>query len=372
MSQFLQQPDADSFLKRQERVRSCLTARKLTLLVVTEPANIFYLTGFRGSAGVAAFGASEASLWVDPRYTLQAREQAQGVEVIEARKSLLVVAGAWIRKGKLRRVGYDEGTLTCAEFRRLRERSEGKGARVAWEPAGGIVEDLRALKDENEIALIRRAAQLTAEVYEEVRPLVKPGVREADLAAEIEYRARREGAEGMAFETIVASGPRGALPHARASAKRLEAGELVIFDLGAILGGYAADMTRTVYLGKPRRRVERLYGAVLEAEQAAVEAIRAGIRAGDVDAAARRALERRGLAPYFTHSTGHGVGIEVHERPRLGKREKARLQAGSVVTTEPGIYLEGFGGIRIEDTVLVLREGAEVLTPASKHNWAAP
>ncbi|HEV2178398.1 MAG TPA: Xaa-Pro peptidase family protein [Terriglobia bacterium] len=366
----LSKPADHAFLTRQERLRARIENQKLSLLIVTNPSNIFYLTGFRGSAGVAVLGPSDARLWVDPRYTLQAREQAHGVEVIEARTSLLSVVGQWIRSRKAHRVGYDDGHLTCAEFRTLRERSASKSRGAAWERAGGINEELRVVKDASEIELIRQAGQLTAAVFEEIRPLARPGAREADLAAEIEYRLRRNGAEGVAFETIVASGARGALPHARASSKRLEAGELVIFDLGAILGGYAADMTRTMYLGTPRRRVQRLYAAVLEAERAAVEAVRAGVRASDVDAAARRALKRRDLDRYFTHSTGHGVGIEVHEQPRLGRGEKSRLEAGSVVTVEPGIYLEGFGGIRIEDTVLVGPNGAEVLTPAAKDNWA--
>lgn len=340
--------------------------QKLPLLLVTHPANIFYLTGFRGSAGAVVIAGMEPLLWVDPRYTLQAKEQAREVEVIEYRGELLSAVAHWLRRNKVGSVGYEDCHLTCRELQLLK-REDGRPSRL--KPAGGLVEDLRAVKDLEEIGHIRAAGQLTAEVFEEVLPMVRPGALESDLAAEAEYRMRRKGAEGAAFETIVASGPRAAFPHARASSKSLEKSELVIFDLGATLAGYAADMTRTLYLGQPPRRVRGLYEAVWEAQRKAVESLRAGARAGRVDSAARRVLARRGLARYFTHSTGHGVGLEIHERPRLGRNEKTRLEAGCVVTAEPGIYVKGFGGVRLEDTVLIGAQGPEILTPASKKGW---
>jgi Xaa-Pro aminopeptidase len=192
---------------------------------------------------------------------------------------------------------------------------------------------------------------------------------ERDLALEIEYRMRKKGAEGVAFETIVASGPRSANPHARPSSKALQESNFVILDLGAMLCGYAADMTRTVFLGEPNRQARNLYSAVMKAQRGSVQAVRDQARTGEVDSAARRILAKHGLARYFTHSTGHGVGLEIHERPRIGKGETTRLRSGSVVTVEPGVYLEGLGGIRIEDTVLVGPEGPEILTPASKDTW---
>jgi Xaa-Pro aminopeptidase len=242
-------------------------------------------------------------------------------------------------------------------------------SRVRFEPAGDLIEELREVKDEEEIAQIRGAGRITVEVFREVVRQACPGVSERDLAAEIDYRMRKKGAEAAAFETIVASGGRGALPHARASAKLLEKDELVILDLGAILNAYAADMTRTIALGEPTRRVRSLYNAVLGAQRNAVEALGDGVRAKDVDGAARRFLARRGVARYFLHSTGHGVGLEVHERPRLARGERARLKAGCVLTVEPGVYLDGLGGIRIEDTFLLGRDGPEILTPASKDHW---
>ncbi len=358
--------DSNTFRKRCERVLALLEERRLAALVVTKPVNIFYLTGFRGSAGVAVVGSLGTRLFVDPRYTLQAREQAPGVKVVEERGGLLKAVGRWLRKEKLRRVGVEDFSLTCHE-RSLLDQEASKAVRLT--PAGELIEEMRAIKDPEEIARIRKAAKITGEVLQEVVLLARPGAREADLAAEIEYRMRQKGAQGAAFETIVASGYRGALPHATASAKALQQGELVIFDLGAILAAYAADMTRTVYLGRPTRQVRKYYEAVREAQEEAIAAIRPGRQGSEVDGVARRALARRGLARYFTHGTGHGVGLEIHERPRLARNEKVRLKAGCVVTAEPGIYIEGFGGVRVEDTVLVGAEGAEVLTVASKTDW---
>ena len=355
-----------NFNSRQQALRRQMERQRLSILFVSRPANLFYLTGFRGSAGAAIFRAGDGTLFVDPRYTLQAREQAEGVEVVESKHGLLQGAARVLSNARACRAGFDDAHLTVAEMRALRK---GAGKRIKWVPSGGLVEELRAVKDSDEIGLIRQAGRLTAEVFGEVLHLVRPGVREADLAAEVEYRMRREGAEGTAFETIIASGPRSALPHARASDKLLKEGEWVILDLGGILGGYAADMTRTVFLGRPGRRARACYEAVRSAQEAALRAIREGARAQEGDARARQALKRWRLNRYFTHSTGHGVGIDIHERPRLGKGEKTILKAGNVVTAEPGVYLKGLGGVRIEDTVLVGMGEPEILTPASKDGW---
>jgi len=356
----------DIHQQRRARLGAKLERLRLKYFVVTSLRNIFYLTGFRGSAGIAVVGGGETTLWVDPRYTLQAKQDAPGIEVIEVKSGLLKAVARRLRKAKARRAGFEGDHLTCSQLRALEHEGHGK---FRLQPASGLVERLRVIKDAAEIDAIRQAARVTVAAFEESLPLVKPGARECDLAAEIEYRMRRHGAEGAAFETIVASGLRAAYPHARASDKALAHGELVIFDLGAILSGYAADMTRTVFLGKPSHRLANLYQAVLAAQRRAVGALRPGTRCCDVDAAARRSLKRRGLEKYFTHSTGHGVGLDIHEKPRLARTEKTRLKADSVVTAEPGVYLEGLGGIRLEDTVLVGEHRPEVLTPASMEHW---
>lgn len=355
-----------AFDSRRRRLTEELIGRKLAVLLVTHPVDIAYLTGFRGSAGVGLFTPSEDILWVDPRYTLQAREQARGVQTIEAKRGLMEAAGKWLRKRPFSRAGFDEVHLTSQAYLALRAIL---GRRTHLTPVGDLVAGLRMIKGDEEIAAMREAGRVTVRAFEETLPLVRPGISELDLAAELEYRARRNGAEGMAFETIVASGERAAYPHATPSRKSLEKCDLVIVDGGAIINGYAADMTRTLYLGKPDRRVRHLYNAVLEAQRQGVEALGTGVPAGHVDLAVRKSLKRQGLARFFTHSTGHGVGMEIHEAPRVGKGVKTRISPGCVVTVEPGIYLEGFGGIRIEDTVLVGDGGPEILTPASKTRW---
>jgi len=342
-----------------------METRRVPLLLITHLVNIRYLTGFTGSAGIVLLGPRQGILWVDPRYTLQAREQAVGVEVIEG-KGILKAAARWLKKVGAQQCTFEASHLNCEQFEQL---SKEGGHRIRLKPVGYLVEELRMVKDRGEIEAIRHAGRVTAEVFTEMLPHVKPGVSEQDLAAVIEYRMRKKGAEGAAFETIVASGPRSAYPHARPSSKALHESELVIFDLGAILSGYAADMTRTVFLGEPTQRVRNLYAAVLKSQEGAVRSVQGKISAGEIDSAARRILAKHRLARYFTHSTGHGVGLEIHERPRLAKGETTCLTAGSVVTVEPGVYLEGLGGIRIEDTVLVGTEGPEILTPAPKTNW---
>ena len=360
------------YRNRQNRAIAQLRERKLSAFLVTNLQNIYYLTGFRGSAGVLLLGAVVSRLWVDPRYTLQAQVEGKGVEVIEERGRLLKAAATYLKKaeharaGKAGIVGLEEGYLTWAAFQELRREAPGD---VRFKPAGGLLEELRSIKDPHEIKHIRRASEISCEAFEEIRGLIKPGVSETDLANELEYRMRQKGAEGAAFETIVASGPRGAWPHARASAKPLEAGELVIFDFGAIVAGYAADVTRTVFVGRPDRKAQDLYKAVLGAQEAALAALCAGVPGSKPDRAARRFLRQLRLDRFFPHSTGHGVGLDVHELPRLAKGEKTRLRIGQVLTVEPGIYIRSLGGVRIEDTVLIGERGPEVLTPASKEHW---
>jgi Xaa-Pro aminopeptidase len=350
------------FRARQERLRALMEDRGVALILLSNLINIRYLTGFNGSAGVAVLGLREGILWVDPRYTLQAKEQADGVDVIEEKSGILKAAALWLAENA-KEAAFEAPHLTVAQFDSLREHA---GPELILKPAGDLIEELRMVKDRGEIESIRGAGKITADVFTELLSHVRAGVSEKDLAAEVEYRMRRKGAEGVAFETIVASGSRSAYPHARPTAKLLQENDLVIFDMGAILDGYAADMTRTVFLGEPGRRVRNLYAAVLKAQQGAVDSVQSSVAVNEVDAVARRTLAKHRLGRYFTHSTGHGVGLEIHEKPRIAKAETTSLRSGAVITIEPGIYLEGFGGIRIEDTVLVKPEGSEILTPAPK------
>ena len=351
---------------RLDRLRRSMSASGADGLLVTHLPNVFYLCGFTGSHAALLILAGQAHLFTDGRYTLQARQEAPGVRVHIGRQAASVQAGGWVAMPKRRghvRLGFDPAHLTQAEWTRM---TAVTGKAIKWKPAAGWVESLRERKGPDELDLMRRAANLGSEVMEEVLSLAKPGVTELDLAAEADYRMRRKGAAGPAFDTIVASGVRSALPHARPTDKRLQKNELVVLDLGAILRHYCSDLTRTVYLGRAPVRVRRWYRAVEEAQQAALEALQAGKPAGRVDRAARRVLERHRLGRFFTHSTGHGLGIEVHESPRLGRGQQQEIREGNVVTLEPGIYVEGVGGIRIEDDVVVHATGAEVLTTARR------
>ncbi|MCC7175013.1 MAG: aminopeptidase P family protein [Bryobacterales bacterium] len=347
------------YARRRAAAREALTARRLDGLLVSSPANLRYLSGFTGSNALLVLLADRAVLFTDRRYTLQASGQT-GCTVRTASGSLFDAASKWLRTNRINRLGYDPGQLSHASCLRMRSGA----ARLV--PAAGVVEELRMVKSPGEIELIRRSAGIAARAFAGCLRLIRPGITEVELAAELDYRVRRLGAEGAAFDTIVASGRRTAFPHASPSAKVLASNEIVLIDMGALRAGYCSDMTRTVFLGAPAARFRRHYRAVLEAQLAAADAVKEGVSAGAVDRAARKVLQASGLGPAFVHATGHGLGLEIHEKPRLARGEKTLLRAGMVITIEPGVYLQKFGGIRIEDTVAVTRNGCEILTPTSK------
>jgi Xaa-Pro aminopeptidase len=348
-----------TFEVRRKALTALILGAKLDALVITHPANWYYLTGFTGEAGVLIVSRGAAALITDGRFTTQVREETSSVRLIEQKGSLLESTGQFLQEKGIRRVGFDPAQTSVAQLSLLRKAA---GPRTKWMRAPGLVGTLRARKEPSELARMRQAAILAGEVLSDAVKLLKPGVMENEVAAEIEYQMRRGGASGPAFETIVAFGERSALPHARPTANRLRKNELVVLDLGAILAHYCSDITRTVYVGRAPRRVKQWYGAVLEAQTAAIAAVGAGVSCGDVDAAARQVLAGYRLDRLFTHSTGHGLGLEVHEDPRVARGQKARLEPGFVVTIEPGVYMAGVGGIRIEDDVAVHPGNTEVLT----------
>jgi Xaa-Pro aminopeptidase len=345
---------------RLKRVRQALEAAGANVLLETHPPNVYYLSGFTGDSGMLVVEHSSVTLFTDARFTIQAREEAPGVRThIHRGGPLLASIGDSLRRKRRMRASIAPSRLSLAGWSVLKK-AAGKGVR--WLEIDGLVDRLRAVKDASEIERIRDAARVGSEVMEETIRLVRPGVTELDLAAEIGYRMRRKGASGESFEAIVASGPRSALPHARPTSRQIEKNELVVLDLGAILRRYCSDLTRTVYVGRAPSRIRRWYQAVLEAQAAGRDIVRAGVTTGAVDAATRGVLQRKGLGRYFVHSTGHGIGLEIHEDPRLARGQKTLLEAGNVITLEPGIYVEGVGGIRIEDDAVVTPRGAEILT----------
>ena len=347
-----------------DRLRFSFSGIGADAFLVSHLPNIRYLCGFTGSAALLLIEPARSTLFTDSRYTFQAHQEVSGTRIVIARQGLLAAAGKALRKSRGRvRVAYSPSQVTVAQHAALQQAA---GSRVRWVSGGNAVEKLRAIKDPQELTAMRAAALLISQVFEEALPRVSPGISELDLAAELEYSMKRKGASGPSFDTIVASGPHSAWAHAQPSSNPLRKSELVVIDQGAILRGYCSDMTRTVFLGRAPARIRRMYRAVLAAQEAAKAAIRPGVTAGSIDAAARRVLRGERLAQYFTHSTGHGLGLEVHEMPRLGKGDKTLLEEGMVVTVEPGVYVEGLGGIRIEDDVVVTATGGEVLTTAPR------
>ncbi|MGH9781357.1 MAG: M24 family metallopeptidase [Candidatus Acidiferrales bacterium] len=340
-----------------------MDADDLDAFIVIHLPNILYLTGFSGSSGVLLITATDATLFTDPRYTFQSKQEVTGAKIKIVRSPLLKELGKQLKSRRGRRIGFEGAHLVVAQKGLLENNA---GRRTAWIPWDGNVEALRMVKDESELATMQEAADIACSSWEETLPLVRPGVSETDLAAEVEYRMRRKGAVGPAFDTIIASGERGAWPHARASRKLVKKNELVVFDLGAILRGYSSDLTRTVCVGRASVEMRRWYGAVLEAQRAARQALHPGVTAEQVDAAARHVLKEAGLDKKFTHSTGHGLGLEVHESPRLGRGDRSVLRPGTVVTLEPGVYVEGTGGIRIEDDAVVTTSGSKYLTHCNR------
>jgi Xaa-Pro aminopeptidase len=353
---------SDTYAARRRAVSLQLTGNKLDALLIGVGANLRYLTGFTGSNGMLLITARDAVFWTDPRYAIQAAEQVSCRARI-AKGHLLPQAVATVARRSLRRLGFEKARTTYEQYETMRNSLP---MRASLHPVAGWIEKMRMVKSPAEIAAIREAAILTSTAFEQAVRRARAGVREIDLAAELEFRMRRLGAEKPAFETIVASGVRSAKPHAGPSAAPLRPKELVVVDMGAQREAYASDMTRMLHVGEAPPKTRRLYRAVLEAQMAALDTIRAGVTCHKVDRAARSVLRGFQLDRAFTHSTGHGLGLEIHEPPRLGKKDGTVLEAGMAVTVEPGVYLPGYGGVRIEDTVVVTEWGCEILTPTPK------
>jgi Xaa-Pro aminopeptidase len=342
--------------QRRNKLARKLFKRPLDALLIGARPNIRYLTGFDGSAGWLLLEAARSTLFVDGRYGVQAAAQTSAVEVEVSSSDPLSLLLETVAKRRLRRLGFERNRLPYATYEKLRER------RFKLTPLDAPVEENRAVKSEAEIEAIRRSLALNSEALERALRGFRATWTERRLAAEIDYQSAQLGATAPAFETIVASGPHGALPHARPRPLRIARKSLIVVDHGAILDAYASDMTRMLSIGEPPREQCDLVAAVLVAQQAAIAAVKPGRSVAAVDRAARKALAVRRLDHLFVHSTGHGLGLEIHESPRLGARDRTRLKQGMAITIEPGVYLEGVGGVRIEDVVVVRKSGAEVLT----------
>jgi Xaa-Pro aminopeptidase len=332
----------------------------LDAMLVTEARNARYLTGFSGSSGILIVTREDAALITDFRYRTQARAEVGTTARVEIEGTSLWTR-VWSllpRFGDVTHVGFDTVHLTHADYQRLMD----AGARWQWRPTTGVVEGLRTRKDAGELAHIRRAVEIAEGALAATIGEIHAGMTEFDVGARLERALRERGSEAHPFETIVAGGERSALPHARCSGRTLRRGDLLIVDFGATSGGYCSDITRTFAIGAATSEQRDVYDVVREANATASAGVRAGMRGSDADALAREYIERLGLGAEFGHSLGHGIGLDVHEAPRLAKTADAPLPLGSVVTIEPGVYREGWGGVRIEDDVFLGADGPTVLT----------
>jgi Xaa-Pro aminopeptidase len=348
---------------RLSQVRRRLDDFSANGLLLSSLPNIRWACGFTGSNGLLLVTEDTATFVTDGRYTEQARQEVEGAEVLIASNGLLEGLLEESRVEALGRVVIQADDVTLAAYHQIEENASA----VDWQPRSGVLTSLVGTKDETEIERIRAAQALTEEVFAEILEVLRPGRTEREIAAEITYEHLRRGAEAMAFDPIVASGPNAARPHARPTNRQLQAGDMVVLDMGAMLEGYASDMTRTVAIGEPREDVAEGYRVVRAAQQCALDAARSGLTGKELDATARSHIEDAGLGEYFAHGLGHGIGLEVHEWPRVSHSVEETLPAGACVTIEPGVYVpEEEYGVRIEDIVVLEPEGCRNLTRADK------
>lgn len=352
-----------------ERLREAMARKGVQALLVSDPTNIGWLTGFTGSFARVLVTQGDARFITDSRYTIQAREEVPSLPLSSFASPTNgdAFVGEQAREMGLSQIAFESANTTYAAYEKLREKMPG----VELTPAPDVFGELRMVKSPDEVAKIRKACAIADACFGHLTRLIQPGLTEYDLQLELEFYLRRAGA-GIAFEPIVVSGERSARPHGKASEKPLAVGDFVTMDFGAQVDGYNSDLTRTVVVGEATERHREVYGQVLLAEMAALDFMKPGVRAADVDALARRILDEKGLAQYFGHGLGHGLGRVVHDGGRLGASSEDVLAPGQVWTVEPGVYIPGFGGVRIEDDVVVTDDGIEILTSSPKELLTLP
>ena len=343
---------------RQRSVRKILDSNDLNGILFSCLENIRYLCGFTGSDGAFLLTQRESFFLTDSRYWTQAEEEAKGSQIIHYRKKLDGIASLLLDL-RLKRVGFESTSFTFSSHRSLLEKLANAAELI---PLEDEIKNLRVVKDAQELASIRTAIDISSNAFLHINEMLRPGVLEREIALEMEFFMKRNGAEAVSFDVIVASGKRSALPHGKATDKKIERGDLILIDFGSKYQGYHSDQTRTVVCGKPSSEQKKVYQVVREAHDKAIEVIRPGIPIQKVDAAARDHIREKGYEEYFGHGTGHGVGFAVHEEPGVNMENKGLVQEGMVFTIEPGIYIPDWGGIRIEDMIRVTPQGAEVLT----------
>ncbi len=348
---------------RIARLQEKIKEQELDGLIINNPSNRFYASGFTGSAGTVLISEEKACLITDFRYTEQAGEQAPHLEIIEHGSQKVDTLVEILHQEKVKRAGFEADFET---YSTVEQQLRGKIKDVEWVPTQNMVEDLRKIKSQDEIQNLQKAVDLADRALHHIQSFIQPGITEREVSLELEIFLRKNGAKGSSFDIIVASGPRGSLPHGIASEKEIKEGELVVIDMGARLDGYASDVTRTFAVGQMDNKGREIYNAVLEAQLAAIEGLEPGMTGQEADQLAREVIVGHGYGDKFGHGLGHGIGIDVHESPRLSPISTSTLEPGMAFTVEPGIYLPGWGGVRIEDIVVMEEKGVRILTGAKK------
>jgi Xaa-Pro aminopeptidase len=347
---------------RLTKLREALTTEGLDAILITQPENRHYLSGFTGSAGVLLISQDQTVLATDFRYYEQVEKQAPDFRLAKITDKFMTLLPELVHEVRAKRVGFESAHLTVDQYKGWEEVAED----FKLVPAKELVEGIRAVKDENELSKIKKAIALADQAIAHIVGFTEPGMTEKEVAWELEVFMRTHGAEKLAFDLIVGSGPNGAMPHATVSERVIQAGEPIVMDLGARIDGYNSDLTRTVCAGRPDDKFKEIHDIVLEAQLAAEQSIKPGMTGKQADGIARQVIEEAGHGEHYGHGLGHGVGLAVHEKPGVGRLSEDVLEPGMVFTVEPGIYLPGWGGVRIEDIVVMREDGVEVLTQASK------
>ena len=351
---------------RLQSLRQRFTDKDIEAILISQPENRCYLSGFDGSAGFLLITLQDSILATDFRYTEQAKQQSNNYEVVQISGDITdwlpdIIAGL-----KLKRLGFEAGHISFAAYQQLTDTIEEAQVQVGLVPTSGLVESLRAIKEAEEIELITKAAEISDNAFEYIKNRIHIGMSEKEVACEIEKFLLDNGSETLPFDIIVASGPNSALPHAKPTSRLIHSGEPVLLDIGARVGGYSSDLSRTICLGAPDDTFKKVYDIVLGAQQTAITLIKAGITGEQADSLARTIIEQAGYGEAFGHGLGHGIGLVAHESPRLGPKSSENLAEGIVFTVEPGIYIAGWGGVRIEDVVVMEHDNTRVISKARK------
>jgi len=359
-------PRRKSRIKRLRKLRMSIAKKGLDALLLSQPENLRYLSGFTGSSGWLLISGQNSILATDFRYVEQAKGESPDFEIIQTKQELCGWLPGLVSDLGWHKLGFEANFISYESSHKLSEAIETKQVNLDLVPTTGIVEQLRSIKEPEELEFITKALELADAAFEQAKAIIRPGITEKEAAWEIEKFLRQEGSEGMPFEIIVASGPNSALPHARPAEKIICSGEPVLIDMGARISGYCSDFSRTLFLGETDKSLQEIYNIVLKAQTAAIKGIESGMDASQADRLARSVVEQAGYGDAFGHGLGHGVGLAVHEFPTLGPSSSDSLADGMVFTIEPGIYLAGKGGVRIEDMVVLKNGKAKVLSKAKR------